>query len=279
MKIIISHDVDHLYSTEHWTHDLIIPKLWIRSFIYLCRGQIDIKVFLERMICPFRKKWNRTAEVLQVDKEHGIPSTFFFGMNRGLGMSYGAKSAKKMIQYVSDQGYDIGVHGVEFSDDSKMQKEYMQLRDMIGEIPFGIRMHYVRKDEYTFEKLAKIGYLFDSTEFDKKGMDMVGPYKINNMWEIPLHVMDGYVWEIGNIEQSKKNAIKIIEKVKEQELPYCTILFHDYFYNAKCYPQEKEWYDWLIQYLKEQNYDFISFKDAVKELEHNDGYENNRMCK
>ncbi|MCM1044009.1 MAG: hypothetical protein NC417_00725 [Candidatus Gastranaerophilales bacterium] len=279
MKIIISHDVDHLYSTEHWRHDLIIPKLWVRSLIYLCRRQINFKVFLARVIFPFQKKWNRTAEVLQFDKEHYIPSTFFFGMSRGLGMSYGAKIAEEMIQYVCAQGYDVGVHGIAFSEDSKMQEEYTRFKKIVGAVPVGIRMHYVRKDESTFEKLAQIGYLFDSTEFDKTGTKMVGPYKIHDMWEIPLHVMDGYVMDIGDAEQSKENTIRIIEKVKEQELPYCTVLFHDFYYNAKCYPQEKEWYDWLIQYLQEQNYEFISFKDAVKELERRDGCENNRMCK
>ncbi len=278
MKIIISHDVDHLYATEHWVHDLIIPKLWVRSFIQLCRRQIKGSVFVQRLLYGFQKKWNYTEEVLGFDRDHNIPSTFFFGMKHGLGMSYSITSARKMISYVLSQRFDVGVHGIEFSDTHKMQEEYRRFKSIVGDFPYGIRMHYVRKDEETFRKLDEIGYVFDSTEFDKKGSNMSGPYKINNMWEFPLHIMDGYVLVTGDTEQSRKNTIRILDKVKAQGLPYCTILFHDYYYNSGCYSQEKEWYCWLVQYLKEQGFEFISFKEAIKELEHSSGYENNRVC-
>lgn len=278
MKIIISHDVDHLYALDHWMHDLIIPKLWIRSFIQLCRRQIGFSVFIHRLLYGFQKKWGYTKEVLEFDREHGIPSTFFFGMRRGLGMSYSVNAARKIINYVNARKFDIGVHGIEFSDVSGMQEEYKQFKNIAGGRPYGIRMHYVRKDESTLRKLSGTGYLFDSTEFDKKGMVMRGPYKINTMWEFPLHIMDGYVIKVGDAEQSRKNTLCILEKVKKQGLPYCTILFHDYYFNPGCYPQEREWYIWLIQYLKEQGYKFISFKDAIKELEHDSGYKNNKVC-
>ncbi len=279
MKIIISHDVDHLYAMEHWTHDLIIPKLWARSFIQLCRKQIGISIFFHRILYGFQKKWTHIEDVLQFDRDHRIPSTFFFGMDRGLGMSYSVTSARKMISYVISQGFDVGVHGIAFSDICKMRQEYRRFRNIVQDFSCGIRMHYVRKNEDTFERLDKIGYLFDSTEFDKKGMIMTGPYKVNNMWEFPLHIMDGYVLKVGDVKKSRKNTIRILEKVRSQGLPYCTILFHDYYYNSKCYPQEKAWYCWLVQYLERQGFEFISFKEAIKELEHSDGYKSNRVCK
>jgi peptidoglycan/xylan/chitin deacetylase (PgdA/CDA1 family) len=267
VKIIISHDVDHLYSADHWKHDLIIPKLWVRSFLHLCQRKIDINVFLRRIKYGFEKEWNHTREVLELDKSYGIPSTFFIGMSRGLGMSYSVKSAERVIHYIKGQGFDIGVHGVEYADYEKMAQEYKRFKTIVGDYLFGMRMHYVRKDETTLRKLDDLGYVFDSTEFDKKGKKIKAPYKVNGMWEIPLHIMDGYVIEVGDSRAGKKNTIRLLKKVEEQGVPFCTILFHDYYYNASCYPQEKQWYDWLLQYIKKQGYEYISFKDAIKELE------------
>lgn len=271
MKIIISHDVDHLYALDHWLHDLIIPKHWIKSVIFLCERKIGLRVFFERMILPFRKHWNHTEEVLEFDKKHHIPSTFFFGMDRVLGMSYSRRAAEKTVRYVQSQAYDAGVHGADFQKYAGIKKEYQEFKKIAGKISFGIRMHYVRKDEHTLKKLARAGYLFDSTDFDKTGKRISAPYKVENMWEIPLHIMDGYVWVTGDMEQSRANTLRILKKAEEKGLSYCTILFHDVYYDSRCYPMEKEWYEWLIDYLDKSGYEFISFKSAVEELENGRG--------
>lgn len=50
-------------------------------------------------------------------------------------------------------------------------------------------------------------------------------------------------------------------------MPYCTILYHDYQYNERTYPDEKVWYDWLLGYLQEKQYEFVSYEEAIEELE------------
>ena len=47
-----------------------------------------------------------------------------------------------------------------------------------------------------------------------------------------------------------------------------TILFHDYQF-CEGYATEREWYKWLIGWLKANDYQFISYKDAIVELERN----------
>ena len=74
----------------------------------------------------------------------------------------------------------------------------------------------------------------------------------------------------GDLENGKKNTISAIKKAEEMEMPYCTILYHDYQYNERTYPDEKAWYDWLLEYLKNEQYEFISYEDAIKELEEKD---------
>lgn len=52
MKIIVSHDVDHLYPSDHFLKDLILPKMWVRSFLHLCGeksvGALSATGFLSR---------------------------------------------------------------------------------------------------------------------------------------------------------------------------------------------------------------------------------------
>ena len=50
MKIIISHDVDHLDASDHLFRDLILEKLWVRSFLHLCQGRISLKTFFSKYV-------------------------------------------------------------------------------------------------------------------------------------------------------------------------------------------------------------------------------------
>ena len=85
MKIIVSHDVDHLWATDH-VKDLIIPKFLVRSTIHLFQRRIAVPTFWGRLLaCIPGKRWNRIPEILEFDKANNIPSTFFFGMANGLG--------------------------------------------------------------------------------------------------------------------------------------------------------------------------------------------------
>ena len=265
MKVIISHDVDHLYRNDH-LFDLIYPKLWVRSTIEVIKKQYGIKEYFYRMLSPFEKRRNRIEEVMEFDSNNNIPSTFFFGMESGLGMNYSQSVAAEMIKYVKDMGFDVGVHGIEYRELDNMRKEARAFNSIVNNFDFGIRMHYVRFDnKITLKNLDKCGYIFDSSEFDKnKGFLIKKPYKVNNIWEFPLTIMDGYLPP--KIEDKIQKTKKIINDAKAIGLPYITILFHDVMF-SNGYDTDRKWYLWLVDYLKENNFEFISYKDAIKELE------------
>jgi|GEM_PF-267027 len=267
MKIIISHDVDHLYPSDHILRDLIYPKLWIRSLINIFRREISISVFIYRLLSIFESKTNKIYEILQYDKENGIPSVFFFGMDNALGMSYKKDKTIKYIEYIKEQGYDVGVHGVNYTDSEKMFYEYMSFKEISGMESFGMRMHYVRYDSDTFNKLSNIGYIFDCSYFNKKEIEYKAPYKVGDMWEFPLHIMDGYILVEGNLEKSKHNTMVAFNNAIASGIPYLTILFHDRYFNDKQYPIDKAWYEWLIEYLKCNGHEFISYRYAIEEME------------
>ena len=267
MKIIISHDVDHLDATDHVLKDLILPKLWVRSFLQLCTGKIGFRTFWYRLTLLLHNRMNRTEEVMAFDKSHGIPSVFFFGMDSVLGMSYTQKKAKAIIAKVLTEGFDAGVHGVDYQNVEKMQREHDNFATLSGMMTFGIRNHYVRFDQETFEKMARVGYLYDSTWFNKQNLEFRTPYKVGAMWEFPLHIMDGYICHPGRVEEGIAATKAAILRAEEERLPYCTILFHDYQFDDHYDPQRKRWYEETVRYCKERGYEFISYRDAIEELE------------
>ena len=265
VKIIISHDVDHLYPSDHW-NDLIFPKLWIRSTLELVRGKINLQTWGYRLISIFQKRLNRIPEVAQFDQENGIPSEFFFGMDNALGLSYKQQKAKYWIEFLDQKGFGVGVHGINFVDYEKIKNEFNDFKKISGIDSFGIRMHYVRSNESTLKNLSKTGYHFDTTDFNKEKVDLKSPYKIASMWEFPLHIMDNYIMAKG-LNAAQEQTIESLTMADKLKLPYFTILFHDYLFNSKTYPKYKEWYIWLICYLKSENYLFISYKEAITELD------------
>ena len=266
IKVIVSHDVDHLYARDHWFRDLIYPKMWVRTTFELLKHQITTKEWWLRCISCFRKNRHNLEELMDFDAKHGIPSTFFFGMNQGLGMSYKPTEAKHIILKVHDRGFAVGVHGIEYQNFEIMKKEYDTFKMTTGLEPCGIRMHYVRYDEDTFNKLNHIGYRFDTTEFDKSNCGTrKSPYKVGDMWEFPLTIMDAYLPQ--QFDKAKKSTLDLLEICKTEKLQYITVLFHD---NQFCddYQDIIKWYKWLMEFFYEsKEYEFTSYEDAIRELD------------
>ena len=75
------------------------------------------------MINPFDKTRHHLFEVIDFDKRYDVPSSFFFGMRTGLGMSYNRENAIDLIKSIDSMGFDVGVHGIEFDDPKIMMEE------------------------------------------------------------------------------------------------------------------------------------------------------------
>lgn len=230
------------------------------------KGEISLSVYYYRLISCFQKRLHRIPEIIDFDRSHNIPSVFFFGMANALGLSYKRKECIPWLKYVLDNGFDAGVHGIEYRDPVKMLKEYLDFKNISGLENFGIRTHYVRYNDTTFSKLAKTGYLFDTSEFNKNQITIKKPYKIGLMWEFPLFLMDGYVLK-GKLEHAKMITMEALSKASSDHAEYFTFLFHDYLFNNHTYPKYKEYYEWFITYCTDNHYEFISYRSAINNLE------------
>lgn len=265
MKIIISHDIDHLNVSEHFT-DLILVKFIARAKIELFLGKISLKEFFIRMGNLFSNRWNRVEELIEFNKQNDIPSTFFIGVNNGVGLNYPLSKAQKMIKFIQAKGVDIGVHGIEYDNLDKIKFEFERFSKIIGHNNFGIRMHYLRQNDKTFEYLSDAGYKFDCSKIENGGSS-----KINNMYEFPVHIMDGWMlnenksWQVNNLQKSIDKSKYLIENGLKNNIDYFSILFHDrYFSNS--FKTWKLWYIKTIEYLIENKFEFVSYREAVETL-------------
>jgi len=266
MKIIISHDVDHISAWEH-SKDLIIPKFIARALIEWCFGYISTSEVKGRLLSVINNKWNQIEELMEFDSSNSIPSTFFIGVMNGCYLAYRKDIASKWIEKIRLKGFDVGVHGIAYNSFNNMFEEYKTFKKISSLDTFGIRMHYLRTTDNTFQNLARIGYVFDSSE-----KAMKNPYKIETMWEFPLHIMDGYIicrnqrWQNRKFKDIQHITINYLENAQRKGILYFTVLFHDRYF-SDTFKTWKEWYIWFVTYCKELGMDFISYRDAILELD------------
>ena len=262
MKVIISHDVDHIGGWCHWWRDLYWEKFLIKAFLYLITKRIGFRMFCRRVMYMFTRRIENLDELMAFDRKHGIPSTFFVGVNNALGMSYSLSVASEAARRIKAGGFDVGVHGVAFDKESTIAEEFDKFKRLGIVDAFGIRNHYLRgrNDRRMHEWQAKAGYDFDSTDY---GLE--APYKVGSMWEFPLSIMDAYVLREYDNDMGivKKKTLAMLEEAESKNLPYFVILFHNL---SPIFPDYNEWYEWLILRLESRGYKFISFRKAIIEI-------------
>jgi peptidoglycan/xylan/chitin deacetylase (PgdA/CDA1 family) len=266
MKVIISHDVDHITAWEHWK-DFLLPKFVVRNCIELSLGHISLAEFAGRVQNTAKNKWHNIEDLMNFDNKNDVPSTFFVAVANGRGLSYPMTAAKYWIERISEAGFDVGVHGIGYEDFGDIKAEFERFSQASRSKMPGIRIHYLMNNDNTLELLSKAGYCFDSTVFELKN-----PYLAGDMWEFPLHIMDGFVlskgrpWQNQDLRQSKETSRRITDEAFNKGISYLTVLFHDRYFH-KSFKTWKDWYEWFIDYLKGEKFEFISYAQAIRELE------------
>ncbi len=263
MIIIVSHDIDNLSAKDHFLKDKIILREISRSFSDFRRKKITLKVLFKRLSGLLRKGfWSNLEEMLKFDKENKVNSTFFIAVSKGKGINYSQKEAQIAINLIKDYGFDVGVHGIYYDNYELIKREYEDFKRLSKLEKFGIRIHHLKLNNKTLSNLARAGYLFDTTVLSS---NLDQEYKIDEMTEIPFHVMDvrllGYHKNL-TLEQAKENTIKLLERAERENKKYFSMLLHDRRF-SNYFPDFKEWYIWFINYCKERNYQFGNYVDLL----------------
>ena len=260
MKIILSHDVDHLYWHDH-LFDTWWPGLILRTSSEFLNDKISLSIVSKRLYPS--KNLHNLFEICEFLIEHNVRSTFFFGMRKGLNLSYHYLKTKPALDFILNRGFDAGVHGIAFNDKSLMAVERQRFIDLTGLEPIGIRIHYLRLDDSTHMTMESLGYRYDSTE---RRIDF--PHKIGKLWSIPISIMDVDVIH-GSCKKhflsATKETLARIEEAEQLGIPFFVINFHDCYF-SESYPVHLAYFKWLIENLLRFHYEFISYDQAVDQL-------------
>lgn len=267
MKAIISHDIDHITVTEHLLRDLIVPKFMVRTNMELMFGKISFKEYVARWTDFLKNKWQNLDELITFNNVKQVPSTFFIGVKRGVGLSYSNQLAAVWMEQILTRGCELNVHGINFNDIEMIKEERNLFAKLSGQESKGMRMHYVRTHQETLLYLNKAGYKFDTTVHAFEN-----PYKVGEMWEFPFQIMDGWViengkkWQSANLMEAKERTKKQIEKAQKHNLKYLGVDFHDRYF-SKSFNTWLEWYMWVVDYLIQNKIEFVNYPRAIMELE------------
>lgn len=261
MKIIVSHDVDHLHWTDHYK-DLFIPKYLIRNSAYLLKRELIFSQYIKKLGLLSRNRQHRLPELIEFNEAHNVKSTFFVGMANGLGLSYSEDKALRTVEWLKAQGLGVGVHGIAYDDPQEIKNE-RDVFSLSGSEPDGIRMHYLRNSENTLRALSEVGYQYDSSLYEIKN-----PYHTEaGLLEFPVSSMDVYAVENGKTDVTtiRQKVQAELKKAEDRGLRYFTLIFHDVYFD-EAYASLHYWYRYFIEHCVERGFEFISFESAMAEI-------------
>lgn len=272
MKIIVSHDVDHITAWEH-SKDFIIPKFIARSFIEAGLGYSSLSELAKRSGSIIYNKWHNIESMMEFDRQRRVPSTFFIAVNKGRQLNYSLRNGAHWIKKIRQEGFDVGIHGIVFDDYAEIKKEYLLFKEYAGNDGCGIRFHDIgvracdaKLTHEQLKMLGRIGYLFSSNTFE-----FSNPYKVDDLLEFPIHLMDGYLfrknsgWQNRFLHQAKQETEDLIKDALQKGIKYFNVIFHDFYFSDN-FRTGKEWYCWFIDYCLERGFRFVSYKEAALEL-------------
>jgi len=151
-------------------------------------------------------------DLMELEEKFGVKSTFFF---RTIYENGSFNDYEDDIKLLLKSGWEIGLHSDPSSiqDIEKIQNEKIALETLTRSAIIGNRVHFLKFDNDLPSKLSKLGFIYDSTVRNSKNRidkDEMGHYKLGNIIEFPLTLMDAYLFtymkisEDGLVETFKK---------------------------------------------------------------------------
>jgi hypothetical protein len=169
-------------------------------------------------------------------------------MKPGRGLKYTREQVREKIKRIP-ANFEVGVHGQFQENENEIKDEYATIYNMLARRPHGIRMHYLKQSPNMQKLLKQAGYEYDSTEFDKSG-ELKQAYKTSEgIVEIPIHIMDTYLfspmYDNLKFDKAKEKMETLIEKAKTEH-KIINIIIHQRSISEDL-PRQKKFYQWLVE--------------------------------
>jgi peptidoglycan/xylan/chitin deacetylase (PgdA/CDA1 family) len=222
------------------------------------------------------------ARIMDLEKQHGFVSTFFFGALtssirkirsgkekvRGLEIAYNIdnKDIQTLIKNINKKGWEVGLHGSygSFKNYKRLKAEKQVLDKATGVKCKGVRQHYLRWEHpETWQDQEKGGLQYDSTLGYSNSIGFkpgyAFPYRIFSdsdnkplkMVELPLIAPDSGMGP-GSKNQIEKKVKGLITEVKKNN-GLLTLLFHNDRFSSTEVTSSEEFYSKILKHLKSKN--------------------------
>lgn len=262
--VCLTHDVDDIYPP--FIHSLLSTAHCLKNF--------DLQHSAAQLLWRFRGKeyspYLNLDKIMHLEASYNAKSSFYCITAKldPVRFRYDIEDMKSLLGEVSDNGWEIGLHGGYYSynnlEEIKTEKE--RLENVLGEDVIGFRNHYLRfKTPESWEILKDAGFYYDSTfgYYDcigfRNGMcHPFIPYNLNTgqeieILEIPLCIMDTTLFNYMHLDfkqawEYTKNLIDTTEKLNG----VITLLWHNFVFSCNFREDWMKLYEKILQYCSEK---------------------------
>lgn len=256
--VCLTHDVDFVGIKNHkfdmTLAGFIYRALWISSVNFL-KKRMTLKRLLRNWLSVVSLPlifvgikediWIQFKNYVAI--EGGVPSTFYFvpkmNTTEKLDASgspakssrktkYDIAKLKKTVEYLIQNGCEIGVHGIDaWISETEGKSELKKISNLIGRSNVGIRMHWLYLNQQSFKVLEDAGYHYDSTwgynpkiGFRSGTYQVFKPLQTKKMLELPMHIMDTSLFSHMYMNLTQEQGLSQIKRFADGAAIYGGVL-------------------------------------------------------
>jgi peptidoglycan/xylan/chitin deacetylase (PgdA/CDA1 family) len=278
--VCLSHDVDHLSLREHF-----VDPFLLRYILNVARQDLVFRFRPLRAVSGYwglvlaamgHDRWDVIGDVLEMERQNGVQSTWFVPVKPGLGIAFRPDQAARLVKSLLEAGQHVGLHGQSAHDALELAREANTLSSWIGTAITSLRMHYLRLTDEVLDGMDRARLTLDSTVMDRSmlridGHSLPGPYTLRErVVEIPLHIMDSTLFSSRGLGLTLADAKAYTRRLLERGRKSGNIVVinsHPNYYSRQS-PDTRDWYRWLISEITSRSDVFITdFRNLVPRLE------------
>jgi hypothetical protein len=277
----LTHDIDHPLLRNHWGDHTMFGFLYrstIGALLNFCQGRKPFRNLWRNLeaacLLPLvrfglaKDFWAEFDRYTQIEAGHA--STFFVIPQKNYPgrTSNGFCSSVRACRYHIEQllpqlrrialaGSEVGLHGLDaWLDFDAACGERERISRTIGSSTLGVRMHWLHFDENSPSLLDRAGFSYDTTVgYNETVGYRVGtlqayrPLGVDNLLELPLHVMDTALFYPVCLDLTEEDAERIVRKLIDDAQKIggaLTIDWHD-----RSIAPERLWDNFYLQLLED----------------------------
>lgn len=268
--ICLTHDVDTIKKYKIYPPLRTIGSLMVKDKNLEKAFAVIIDYFKAKL---GKDPYDNFSYIMNLEDKYGFKSSFYFmsGGNTEYDAGYSINDSYiiSLIKILQEKDFEIGLHPSfnSYNNFQILNSEKEKLEKVTKNAIFGGRQHYLRwKSPDTWRILEKAELKYDTTlsfaEHEGFRCGICFPYKpfdvlegkVLDIWELPLTVMDGSLFDYQNLtpEEGFQRIKNIINTVKKYQGVF-VLLWHNSSLDDLKLLGWVEVYEKTIQYLGREN--------------------------